>query len=128
MTIINNTYLPAPIFSPTGHPHDPNTTDDDDLEDIVNALMAEGAEYEPYSRANLCEALGELPDDEMIALGRALRDAREEHVLAILTAHVTSYWERLATMHADKLVRDSAHCRACHGAGCICCDGGFGDE
>lgn len=127
MTIINNTYLPAPMFAPTDHPHDPTTPDDDDMDDIVNALMVDGAEYEPYSRANLCEALGELPDPEMIALGRAIRDAKAEHVLAILTAHVTAYWDHLARLHAEKLIRNNAHCRVCHGSGCLCCDGGFDD-
>lgn len=127
MTYINNTYLPAPLFSPTGHPHDPTTPDDDGMDDIVNALMADGAEFDPYSRANLCEALGELPDDELIALGRAIRDEKADHVLVILRAHVEAYWERLARVHAEKLVRDNAHCRVCHGAGCICCDGGVDD-
>lgn len=127
MTIINNVYLPAPMFTFAGHPHDPSAPDDDGMDEIVNALMVDGAEFEPYSRANLCEALGELPDDELIALGRAIRDEKAEHVLVILRAHVEAYWERLARMHAEKLVRDNAHCRVCHGAGCICCDGGFDD-
>lgn len=119
---MNHIYLPAPLFAPTSHPHDPTTPDDDGLEEIVNALMAEGAEYAPYSRANLCEALGELPDEEMIALGRSLRDAKAEHVLVILQSHVTTYWSNLARIAAEKLIRDNAHCRVCHGAGCVCCD------
>lgn len=111
---MNHVYLPEPVRRPTGHPHDPTTPDAEDLDDIINALMVEGAEYKPYSRANLCEAICEaiceLPDDEMIALGRALRDAQADHVLAILNARVTAYWERLATMHAEKLVRNNDHC------------------
>lgn len=124
---MNHIYLPEPVRRPTGHPHDPTTPDAEDLDAIVNAMMVEGAEYEPYSRANLCEALGDLPDDEMIALGRALRDAQADHVLAILTAHVEAYWEHQARLRAEKLVRDNADCHVCHGAGCVCCDGGFDD-
>ncbi len=120
---MNHIYLPAPLFAPTSHPHDPTTPDDDEMDKVVNALMVEGAEFEPYYRANLCEALGYLPDEETIALGRALRDANAEHVLAILTAHVTTYWQNLARMSAEKLIRDNNHCRICHGAGCVCCDG-----
>ena len=127
MTIVNNVYLPVPLFAPTVHPHDPNGPDDDDMEEVVDAMMVDGAEYAPYALNNLCEALGELPDAEMIALGRALRDARAEHVMDILRAHVEAYWENLARMEAEKLVRDNAHCLVCHGAGCICCDGGFDD-
>lgn len=125
---MNHIYLPAPMFTFGGHPHDPCAPDDDGLEEAVAELMAEGAEYAPYSRANLCEALGELPDEEMIALGKAIRDASAEKVLDILRAHVEAYWENLARMRAEKLTRDNANCRVCHGAGCVCCDGGFGDE
>lgn len=126
---MNYIYLPEPVQrSYPGHPLDPNAPYEDDMEEVVIELMAEGAEYEPYSRANLCEALGELPDEQLISLGHALRDASADQALDILRTHVEAYWQHLARMRAEKLTRDNANCRVCHGAGCVCCDGGFGDE
>ena len=114
---------PEYVVAPTGHPHDPTTDDDGpDIDETVEALMANGAEYDPYSARNLSEAMGAMWEHNHHSLGLAIREQNAAEMLAIIGTLTTLYWESRARDHAEQEAkRANGVCLSCSGEGCSGC-------
>ena len=65
-------------------------------------LMAPGAECDPFSDENVCEALGQLPDLLMIQIGEAIKAKDAEKVLKLINDGIYAYWGDIAEYLAEK--------------------------